>query len=69
MPSQLEVQLEAVYSGFEDILHSQVEGHHIRVDRAGRSSKATMSASSTTEYDRSSSIFLGNLPFDVTVCI
>ena len=43
----------------------QVQGHHIRVDRASGARKEGKVAK--TEYDRSCSVFVGNLPFDVKV--
>ena len=43
----------------------QVDGLHIRVDRAGHARKH--GASTGVEYDRARSIFIGNLAFDVEV--
>lgn len=37
-----------------------VEGRHIRVDRLGEDGAAV-------EYDAATSVFLGNLPFDIEV--
>ena len=44
-----------------------MEGHHIRVDRAGGARKEGSQQGQKTEYDRSCSVFVGNLPFDVKV--
>lgn len=43
----------------------QVRGLHIRVDRAGQSAHG--SAGGNVMYERSRTVFVGNLPFDVEV--
>ena len=43
----------------------QVDGLHVRVDRAAGASKD--GAKGSVEYDRTCSVFVGNLPFDVEV--
>ena len=43
----------------------QVEGLHIRVDRAGQSAHG--SAGGSVMYERNRTVFVGNLPFDVEV--
>lgn len=45
--------------------NAQVEGLHIRVDKASRPSKD--GSSSGVEYDRARSVFVGNLAFDIEV--
>lgn len=43
----------------------QVDGRHIRVDRAGQSAHG--SAGGSVMYERNRTVFIGNLPFDVEV--
>ena len=45
----------------------QFEGHHIRVDLAAGVSKSIRGGGKNVLYDSGKSVFLGNLPFDVTV--
>jgi len=47
------------------VLWLQVDGRHIRVDRAGQSAHG--SAGGSVMYERNRTVFLGNLPFDVEV--
>lgn len=44
----------------------QVDGNHIRVDRAGGAVKGTAGAPAT-HFDKNRSVFVGNLAFDVEV--
>eukprot|EP00959_Pyramimonas_sp_CCMP1952_P442747 9268822-Pyramimonas_sp.AAC.2 len=59
-----------VFSSEEEVLKSLahnmelVDGRHIRVDRAAQPSAHT---SGSVEYDRTRSVFVGNLPFSITV--
>lgn len=46
----------------------QFQGKHIRVDMATTPRKASNpGADNETEYDRTRSVFVGNVPFDVEV--
>ena len=52
------------------ISHSlQFEGRHIRVDLAAGVSKSIRGGGKNVLYDPSKSVFLGNLPFDITVSL
>jgi hypothetical protein len=56
------------------LLSAQVEGHHIRVDRAAPPAAAADGAaagaggSAGVQYDPARSVFVGNLDFKVCVC-
>ena len=47
----------------------QFEGRHIRVDLAAGVSKSIRGGGKNVLYDPGKSVFLGNLPFDITVSL
>ncbi|KAL0018164.1 hypothetical protein WJX79_001755 [Trebouxia sp. C0005] len=61
------VKLDAKMSRKAAVITGNVDGRHIRVDRAGQSTHG--SAGGSVMYERNRTVFLGNLPFDVEVSV